>query len=271
MTIFRGLSLIALMMIPASASDYFPFCIGNTWVLDALDSTGSVTGRDSSVIDTSFNLSNREIFLMDEFYTYDYGNDSTYTLFFSNDNDIYLLTENPLDSTKVFQHTYVNGQKYTSDIFSSDTMTVDDIGRVTVPAGTFDSCFFVNSNGSGCVFAPDVGIIKSVDNGRDIYVLRSYHVRNAGIIPNPLHPKSKHPASARPVTCLQGRLVFSEQIKADYIRSFDLFNSRGITVWRTSNSFPEGDIIIPSQPAGTYVARIKTSSGVYTGTVNIVR
>ncbi len=173
---FFTLSLI-LFSLNSFAQDYFPMVVGNTWILNYLDSNGSVTGTDSTVITSNYKLDNLNIFLLN--HITDSYIDSLYT---DNDNhnDIYIRMGG--EWSKVWQHQYKVGEGWP---FFIDSVHVEYKGKVTVPAGSFDSCYFVTfMPQTGWVFAPNVGIVQAITNGTVSSELIRYRVvleKSAGL------------------------------------------------------------------------------------------
>lgn len=177
----KNLSVLLPLFLFSSlySSDYFPISIGNIWVMDILDSTGMVIGTDSASIGKDTTLSNINMFQYNEYWQKPAETDSAFFYIYSQGNDIYIdfdRTQVTPMRAKFCQHQYTEGDHWTSFY---DDCYADYYGRVTVPAGSFDSCFFVHigpSDSAGWIFAPDVGVIKSISNNRGNYVLRNYFV-----------------------------------------------------------------------------------------------
>jgi hypothetical protein len=176
---FFTLSFI-LISINLFSQDYFPLVVGNTWVLNILDSDGQVVGTDSTVIGDNYKLNNMNIFLMKELIHDGYSKDSVNNELYTdsiNHNDIYGHMNDIWQ--KIWQHHYTNGDKWA---FTSDSIHVEYIGKVSVPAGNFDSCYYVKTDStSGWVFAPNVGIIKTISENKTGYTLKNYKVTLANV------------------------------------------------------------------------------------------
>lgn len=157
------------------AQDYFPLKVGNTWILDELNTNGNIIGSDTTIIKDNFIINKLNIFLMTEKVTDSSGTNITDTELYTdsiNHNDIYFKVGN--ESHKIFQHNYKNGDKWS---FMSDTTRVEYIGSINVPAGNFNNCFYVKTNStSGWIFAPNIGIIKTIVDDKTKLALKHFNV-----------------------------------------------------------------------------------------------
>ena len=226
------------------AQDYFPMVVGNTWILNYLDSNGLVTSKDSTVITSNYKLNNLNVFLLN--HITDSSIDSLYT---DNDNhnDIYIRMGG--EWSKVWQHQYNAGQGWP---FFIDSIRVEYLGKVTVPAGSFDSCYFVTfMPQTGWVFAPNIGIIRGVSFGTVTSELIRYKVtldksaglneikdNSVGVYPNP---------------------------SSDYISIAEIENSLHLAIYDVTGkiyftqnnlSSPKQQINISSYPTGIYFGKM---------------
>lgn len=179
------------------AQDYYPMSVGNTWVYNRLNENGVFYCTDSVVIKDNYSVDGKSIFLFVEHIVRSNSTDIMNMEMYndiSNNNDIYNIYEGI--GYKVFQHQYTNNDSWISGGYN---YTVSYLGTVSVPAGTFNSCYCLKMGSlDGWVVAPNVGLIKTFVENRDENVLRRYslnsgtnligeeYIGKATIYPNPV-------------------------------------------------------------------------------------
>lgn len=180
-----------------NAQDYFPMSVGNTWVYNKLNEYGAFYCTDSLVIKDKYTVDGKSIFLFVEHIVTSNSIDAMNMEMYndiSNNNDIYNIYEGK--GYKFFQHQYTVNDSWISGGYN---FTVSYLGTVSVPAGTFNSCYCLKMGSfDGWVFAPNVGFIKTFAEEGDLNVLRRYslnsgtnligeeYIGKATIYPNPV-------------------------------------------------------------------------------------
>ncbi|HEX8545893.1 MAG TPA: T9SS type A sorting domain-containing protein [Cytophagaceae bacterium] len=156
----------------AYSQDYFPMASGNTWNLHKFSASGAIQGYGSS----SMTISSRTDFKAFEMVERTDKYDSKYDIYDNPENTNEIYVEFPSESIKMklWRHRYKDKETWNSLVGTSIS---EYVGKVTVPAGTFDSCYQVRfvEKVDAWIFAPNVGIIKTIDSDGE-YVLVSYKV-----------------------------------------------------------------------------------------------
>jgi len=156
---------------------------------------------------------------------------------------------------KIWQHHYTNGDSW---IFMGYTVWVEYLGMVNVPAGNFDLCYFVHLDSvSGWVFAPNVGIIKSIQDNNDLLVLRDYNVEVPGglqanknfndmlkIFPNPTIDK------------ITLELQWQQHVQKNII---SIYNIQGQTILQQPLQQEKTDIDISELAKGVYILKLNSN------------
>ena len=167
------------------AQDYFPMDINNTWTFEKLDTNGAIIGSNYMEFENNYTVNNLDVFLAVDNIT-----DSTGTTIIKhqlyndtvNNNDIYIIIEGI--HQKFWQHNYTEGDKWAW--FHDDSVAVQYLGSVSVPAGDFNDCYLITmGNYLGYVFAPNVGMIKVIQNGKEKFILTEFNtlVTDISILP----------------------------------------------------------------------------------------
>lgn len=174
MRILFAISLV-LLTLNLYAQDYFPLVIGNKWTYNYYNSIGLIVGTYSSIIKEEIKTNNQNGFLEENNMIVNgisnLSNSYIYTDSIST-NDVYIYQLN--NWSKSLQHHYTDGDKWR---FLGDSLRVKYIGEVTVPAGTFDSCYFIGATmSSGGVYAPNIGLIQNVNGSKVTLELTAYNV-----------------------------------------------------------------------------------------------
>jgi hypothetical protein len=188
-------SIAAVFMLAAAegaqVADYFPLATGNSWnysfTILLIDSTITVPLTMAVVDDTM--IGPDSVFEIKMWSDVDTTLDTSGGYFLVRGNDILTLDslKPPMPYYKIFEHLPVAGKGWKND--NGDTVTVVYYGTITVPAGTFDSCYaIVNHNGDTFqVFAPNVGLVRETNSGNAWLKLTSYsvHLQNPIVRPVP--------------------------------------------------------------------------------------
>lgn len=150
------------------AQDYFPLAVGNKWEYASVDSNETF----SLQITSAKNIDNLTIYNLSQISQRDISELEIYT-HPKNNNDI-LVKSYQNEWEKIFQHTYKKGDEW---LFEGEVLIADFVGTVSVPAGTFHSCYFVRytSLPTGYIFAPNIGLIKLIGTDGNVE-LKSYTV-----------------------------------------------------------------------------------------------
>lgn len=239
-----------------TAQDYFPISVGNKWILEELNSDGDIIESDTTIIKDNYVVNNLDVFLMEETFTDISGTNKHSTELITdtiNKNDIYF--KNGDSYHKIWQHQYTDGDKWA---FMDDTIKVVYVGPVNVPAGNFDDCFYVKSDSvSGWIFAPDVGIVKTISENETKFILTSYELINdASLLTNVVNNKIR---------------IFPNP-STDYISisnlnnavQIDIYDIMGKVYYKTNLiSNPLETIDISALINGIYFVRILTSDNKY--------
>ncbi len=239
------------------AQDYYPLKVGNTWILDELNTNGNIIGSDTSIITDNFILNKLNIFLMTEKITNSTGTNTQNTELFTdsiNHNDIYFKVGNV--SCKIFQHNYKNGDKWS---FMSDTTRVEYIGSINVPAGNFNDCFYVKySSTSGWIFAPNIGIIKTIVDNKTRFSLKYFNgfITNTPIAFNAKNTKIK--IYPNPTT---DYISISNIENTAKLEIYDITGKLYYEAKSSSNNYE--NIKISDFPIGMYLIRILTNENEY--------
>jgi len=209
-TFFCRIIPVLFPLCTAFSADYFPLEVGNTWTY----STVSPQVNVSYVMTASKKLLNGvdSVYCMSN--KVDFGGivDSLDGYMLSDGNDIFVFDEigdaKPYD--KIFEHQPVAGHEWM--LTTGETRKIVSCGTITVPAGTFQSCYAVVEDGDTTeIYAPDVGMIVMADRDELAVHLASYTLPNSNPVRFPprrisVNQSSGYPASARCVD-LQGRLM----------------------------------------------------------------
>jgi hypothetical protein len=192
-----SLAAILCLIVSAQSADYFPLAKGNNWnyaITTYIDTFTFIAKVKLSVVKDTL-VGADPFFIMKIGYAFDSTQDSSTGLFQSNGNDIrsYDSLDPYIQFDKIFEHQPVAGHTWKNA--SGEIRTIVYYGRATVAAGTFDSCYaIVDSIGDTTeVYAPDVGMIKVIDDPTILFELSSYKV----IPPNRvLQPQRPNPLPA---------------------------------------------------------------------------
>jgi hypothetical protein len=180
--------ILIISFFAAQSADYFPLSVNNYWIYSLQDTNGLEVGFDSIVLVES-NYYGGYTFYRKKEYMFDLQmnlTDSNVGIFTQNDlvsddSNIYLGSfddtlafENPVISgCPYLKHNYSPGESWDPSCKQIDSFVVEFVGTTTVPAGTFDSCYYIkfkNVENAGYVFAPDVGAIKILALANSILV-----------------------------------------------------------------------------------------------------
>jgi hypothetical protein len=104
---------------------------------------------------------------------------------YNDGNEVYLCFVTPdtvKECSKHSQHRYTGDEYWYSADFEGAIQVVYQ-GRVKVPAGTFDSCYYarVNDFNVGWIYAPDLGLVKTVTVDGTYLALREYTLHGLGL------------------------------------------------------------------------------------------
>jgi hypothetical protein len=182
------------LFISTQSADYFPLAKGNNWnyAITTYIDTFTFIAEVKLSIEKDTLIGADPFFVMKIGYAFDSTQEFSTGLFQSNGNDI--LSYDSLDPSmqfdKVFEHQPVAG--HTWKIAGGEIRTIVYFGRATVTAGTFDSCYaIVDSMGNTTeVYAPDVGMIKVIDDVTILFELSSYEVIPPNRVLQPQRPNS---------------------------------------------------------------------------------
>jgi hypothetical protein len=190
-TSFVAFFMLAAAAEGAQAADYFPLAKGNSWnynfTILIFDSTITVPLTMAVVDDTM--IGPDSVFGIKMWSQVDTTQDTSTGYYKVTGNDVLTLDslKPPMPYNKVFEHHPKVGDGWRND--NGDTMTVIYSGTITVPAGTFDSCYAtVDKYGDTVdVFAPNVGLVKIVHDSNSRFELTAYsvHLPNSVIRPAP--------------------------------------------------------------------------------------
>lgn len=162
-------------------NDYFPLQLDNRWIFVQQDEMGVDTAEFGMVIGDELPYFDTTMYAL-EFIIPDTTNN------FISDTSLHLggmlLYNDPSDPDRVMRwdsvslqsifayHSFQHGDTLLID---GDQYFSDSIGNVTVPAGSFDNCYYLYDEfDSGFIFAPGVGWIANLDEGDTIAVLKEY-------------------------------------------------------------------------------------------------
>jgi hypothetical protein len=185
-TSFAAVFMLAAAAAGAQAADYFPLAKGNSWnynfTILVPGSTNTVPLTMAVVDDTM--IGPDSVFGIKMWSDVDTARDTSGGYFLVRGNSILVLDslKPPMPYNKVFEHYPKAGDGWRND--NGDTMTMVYFGSITVPAGTFDSCYAtVDKNGDTVnVFAPNVGMVRIVHVNNSRFELTAYSVH----LPNPV-------------------------------------------------------------------------------------
>jgi hypothetical protein len=184
----------------AQAADYFPLATGDIWnytfSATMLDST--FTGPLTMVVAGNTMVGPDSVYKMKIWSDIGPIMDTSTGYYMARGNDILVLDSlgPPVPFNKIFEHYPQAGERWIND--NGETLTVVYYGAITVPAGTFDSCYATVDNNGGAVyvFAPNVGLVKMAFPDSSRLELTSYSVRLQNPVVNPV-PNISH-ASEKP-------------------------------------------------------------------------
>lgn len=169
------------------AADYFPIAVGNSWEylisLDDMEASEpraldkkQVTGTELLEIVDRTIYDNDTVFHVKVTFKMEDVTESYTGCFMSSGNDILyfdtLGEEKPYE--KGFEHQPVAGHEWD---MSGVNRKIVYYGPITVAAGTFSSCYAIQENGDTSeVYAPDIGMVAALSNGKLIMQLTAYTV-----------------------------------------------------------------------------------------------
>jgi hypothetical protein len=213
----RSLAAILGLVAAAHSADYFPLAKGNSWNYafseifpDSVHTSGvKMMVACDTVIGSAF------IFGIKMWSETDTAPDRYAGYYMVRGNGIFILDSlgQPMTNNQIIEHHPTAGDGWRND--NGDTMTVVYFGSITVPAGTFDSCYAtVDQNGDTVnVFAPNVGMVRivHVNNSRFELTAYSVHLPNSIVrpVPNISHASKKpglHPGRYSLLNA-QGRFI----------------------------------------------------------------
>jgi hypothetical protein len=161
----------------AFAGDYFPLKVGNHWYYNQLDSTGKLIGTDTAEMIRERMIGDIPTIDYTEVDHNDLGSSWANLTMRDSGQFVYASQDKwNFNSPWIYGlHSFYQITEYEANF---DTYKVQYVGKVTVPAGTFDSCYQVidtDVNYGGIdTFAPNVGRIKThAKNGMSL-VLTGY-------------------------------------------------------------------------------------------------
>jgi len=264
-------------------ADYFPIKVGNYWVMDNLDSNGKIIGIDSFIIESHRALNNLDLFFMTDYDAANGESGSSPSELYTQGNDIFMFFEDSsllgTSKIKMWQHDYKDEDSWGSEPFS---FQVEFIGKVQVPKGIFDSCYFVkHSGGSGWVFAPNVGIIKTISEGQEKFLLRRYFVNTPiQIDPKKLLHSFTDKLKAHPNPFNQSTTIhFSFRTSSN--PTLSIFNPQGHLIntlhsgskslGKYSATWDGKDNQGRNAPSGTYLVRLKAGDKTVIRKIALVR
>lgn len=159
------------------AQDYYPFQLGNEWVYNILDATGSIIGSDTARCEAVTVSGDTTFYLITNYIdSVSGGKNQQSNLFYNgitDTNEIYRKATNKL---LFFKHKYTDGETY-SNMFYSTTSNL--IGDYVIGTDTFPDCFYLRVNmadSTGFLAAPDIGLIGAIEDSVLIRELKSQNV-----------------------------------------------------------------------------------------------
>jgi|GEM_PF-1757040 hypothetical protein len=179
----RNLFFILLFIpLAARSADYFPLDVGNYWDYRITrDSAVTPSMRLEFFCDTC--IGSDTILSSGYINPLPAGSDTIRGYLLKRGNDVFTCDSMlPISGYyKLAEHHPAAGDTWSDRMGRSCRLVY--WGNVTVPAGTFDSCFAVVEEKDSLtqIYAPDVGIIKTVSHGKTLYHLTAYYVGRAGV------------------------------------------------------------------------------------------
>jgi hypothetical protein len=198
------IAAVLLLFTLASGTDYFPITAGNTWTYrppsyyqNYQNTRLTFTFSRDTMVDS------RQLFLYEGSGIMMGFMVTGVEYFLDSGEQVFRMTTeepDPDSLEKYMEHHLVEGMKWPTP--SGDTLIVERIGEMSVPAGTFDDVMVVRKRTDGVrtFYAPDVGMIQqfSLSGGDTInnLLLESYSVevsiRNRPVAPPPVSNPSKY-------------------------------------------------------------------------------
>ncbi len=170
--------VLSLSCHSALAGDYFPIKAGNHWYYTKYDSSGTRTGvdtaemRDHQTVDKIPDIDKYEIERNDD------GASGWGDTFLRDSGQYVYASRDGFWFNGPYKYAVHSFYKITSFVSEFQTLTPRYVGKVTVPAGTFDSCYEVTSSnkdyGATRYYAPGVGLIKYVSITKIYLTLDAY-------------------------------------------------------------------------------------------------
>lgn len=254
-----------------NAFDYFPLSVGNMWVLIELDSNGTTIGKDSSCIESEFIQSNMRLFRFNEFISDSLSSFLSTSYIYSNGNDVSYIydTANVSNYLKMAQHIYKDGDNwYVDDPLFDCTFWVEYYGNVEVPAGKFDSCYFVHHDStSGWVFAPNVGFVKTIEGNKDCYVLKSYKIDNSNSVSKIIKKELPYTFQINTLPNSNIEICFDSPNKISQLIIFAIDGKKLVTFYN-NNSFTLESSLFSS---GLYIIRVNLGGKYYSKSISLIK
>jgi hypothetical protein len=193
-TLIRSLVVVFVLVTSLHAADYFPLAKGNSWNYTfseiIFDSSYTVGVRMAVACDTVIGADS--VFGIKMWADSETVPDEYAGYYMVRGNYVFTLDSlnQPRTDSKMFEHFPKAGDGWKND--NGDTFTVIYFGTITVPAGTFDSCFATvdKNNDTVFVFAPNVGLVRIFHVGNSLFELTAYsvHIPNSVVRPAPNAP-----------------------------------------------------------------------------------
>jgi hypothetical protein len=154
-----------------SASDYYPLQVGNTWAYVVYDSTGMRTGVDTTEF-RERNVQGIPTVVKYSINRVDGGGSGWGEILLRDSGNVVYASTGQWNFNSPYPHALHSYQGITGfEGKPKVNWTVKFVGTVKVPVGTFDSCYSIDNNNVNSrweyVFAPGIGLIKSVGYGGD--------------------------------------------------------------------------------------------------------
>jgi hypothetical protein len=194
----RAFLVFLLNLVAAYSADYFPLAKGNSWNYQMNRDSGGYSGSALTMRLEIFSdtcIENDSILPSGFITSFLFGNDTIHGYFLKKGNDVF-TNDSMLPVSeyyKFMEHQPVAGHTWNDS--AGHTYKLVYWGSATVLAGTFDSCFAVviEKDSLAQIFAPDVGLIKTLSHGNIQYQLTAFHVGSAGVFsPKQLSTVNQH-------------------------------------------------------------------------------